>query len=344
MKKRWNILSFRVGISLFLKGLLIAAILIRLYMAADRGGAVKILEVYGYGFVFLLLGIFDYFLLVRPFGKMRSMENCLVQNPKDFLQQQSMPYTYNEDGRKVERALCDLIDDMVQLNSEMKQSEFLALQNQINPHFLYNTLDGIRSDAMKVKAYHIADLIEALSSFFAYTISNMDQYATIYEEMEHVKEYYYIQKYRFKDKLNMEFDNSEGAALREFYMPRLVLQPLVENAISHGMEVKKNAVTISISFLETGKDITIHVRDDGVGMDEAALTGLNRRLDELTGEQEESRKKRGGVALVNVNKRIKMLAGKEYGMHVYSVENEGTDVMVRLPKIVGEDINEEGVS
>ncbi len=246
--------------------------------------------------------------------------------------------------REIQACLRRLETDREASYDIAKSTGYMALQNQINPHFLYNTLDAIRGDALKAGAEQVADLIEYLSSFFSYTISNMEHYATVYEELEHVREYYYIQKYRFKDRLELTIDNLEEVDIRGIYVPRLILQPLVENAISHGLEIRKKQGSVRISLSETENDIEIHVADDGIGMDSESLLRLNEKLNTSVPEHTEGLKKRGGIALANVNSRIKMLCGREYGLHIYSAKDVGTDVVVRLPKTDGEKVNEIRIS
>ena len=118
-----------------------------------------------------------------------------------------------------------------------KQAEYLALQNQINPHFLYNALEAIRSDALLADCEDIAETTEALATFFRYTISNVQEYVTFSDELDNAENYFTIQRCRFGDKLDMELE-MENEDLLEARMPKLILQPLVENAVVHGLEGK----------------------------------------------------------------------------------------------------------
>ena len=127
-----------------------------------------------------------------------------------------------------------------------KQAEYLALQNQINPHFLYNALEAIRSDALLADCEDIAETTEALATFFRYTISNVQEYVTFSDELDNAENYFTIQRCRFGDKLDMELE-MENEDLLEARMPKLILQPLVENAVVHGLEGKIGKGTVHIS-------------------------------------------------------------------------------------------------
>ena len=126
-----------------------------------------------------------------------------------------------------------------------KQAEYLALQNQINPHFLYNALEAIRTDALLANCPDIAETTEALATFFRYTISNVQEYVTFSDELDNAENYFTIQRCRFGDKISLELE-LENERLLEVRMPKLILQPLVENAVSHGLEGKLGHGTVRI--------------------------------------------------------------------------------------------------
>ena len=253
------------------------------------------------------------------------------------------PYALSCANDKVLQKFKSMLNQRELMELSVQQSQYLALQNQINPHFLYNTLDAIRADAIIAGENHIADTIEALSTFFAYTISNMDQLATLYEELDHVRDYFYIQKYRFEERLELEIrDFRDVEDLNEFYVPRLTLQPLVENAIYHGLEGRGKCGTVTISFEQTVEHLIIHVMDDGLGMNEDVLNRLNSQLRYMDGRNKQEHK-HGGIALGNVNSRIKLLFGEDYGLRLYSVAGHGTDVRVLLPKVTKDTVYEKRI-
>lgn len=220
---------------------------------------------------------------------------------------------------------------MMDLNK--RQAQYLALQNQINPHFLYNTLESIRGEALIAGLDSVADMTEALAKFFRYTITKVENLVSVEEELDNCETYFGIQKYRFGDRLNLhvEYDESEYEKIMNCRIPKLTLQPILENSIIHGTELKLEAGNICIHFECTQDRLVIRISDDGVGMDEETLEKLNRKLgrahDSLGTEDE----KKGGIALANVNNRIHLIFGDEYGMHVYSVPENGTDVEISIP-------------
>ncbi|MBA4698357.1 MAG: histidine kinase [Ruminococcus sp.] len=220
------------------------------------------------------------------------------------------------------------------LNLSKKQAQYLALQNQINPHFLYNTLEGIRSEALCSDMDRVANMAEALATFFRYTISNIDKMVTLEDELANVENYYIIQKYRFGEKLQLKIEYGDDLSVLSFKLPKLILQPIVENAVYHGIENKLGQGTLKIQVNYTAKRLLIKISDDGMGIEKETLEELNTKL--LTNSLEditESKQKKGGIAILNVNNRIKLLYGEEYGIFIQSLRNVGTDVQIVLPVI-----------
>lgn len=223
------------------------------------------------------------------------------------------------------------------LDLSQKQAQYLALQNQINPHFLYNTLECIRSEAVCEGNESVAIMTETLSTFFRYTISNIDKLVTIEDELSNIDNYYRIQHYRFGDKLNLNivYDTESDINILGLFMPKLIMQPLVENAIYHGLEPKIGKGMLEIKILCNNDYLIIHIIDDGLGMKKEQVDALNRRLlKNILYSSENPSKKKGGIAITNVNNRIKLLFGERYGIHIHSTENVGTDVEITLPVIL----------
>lgn len=224
--------------------------------------------------------------------------------------------------------------EMMDLNK--RQAQYLALQNQINPHFLYNTLESIRGEALIAGMDNIADMTEALAKFFRYTITKVENLVSVEEELDNCETYFLIQKYRFGSRLKLHilYEEENRESIMNCRLPKLTLQPILENSIIHGTELKIGTGNLTIQFEQTDRRLIIRISDDGVGMDVQTLANLNRQLGgggkALTDSQEE---KQGGIALVNVNNRIHLLFGEEYGMHVYSIQGKGTDVEVTLPVV-----------
>lgn len=212
---------------------------------------------------------------------------------------------------------------------QQKQAEYLALQNQINPHFLYNAFEAIRADAMLAGCTEIAETTEALATFFRYTISNVKEYVTFSDELDNAENYFTIQRCRFEDKLSLEVE-IEDETLLGARMPKLIVQPLVENAVSHGLEGKLGHGTVLIAVDSSDSTLFLRVKDDGVGMPAEQVERLNAQFEEtdiptMQGAQ------RGGIALRNVNSRIRLMFGDQYGLHIFSAVGVGTECCVTLP-------------
>lgn len=231
------------------------------------------------------------------------------------------------------------MESMRNLDLSKRQAQYRALQNQINPHFLYNTLEGIRSEALIAGLDNLADMTEALATFFRYTISKAENLVTVEEELDNCRTYFKIQQYRFGSRLRMDIrvDPEDERELLECLIPKLTLQPILENSIIHGIELKLGEGHIQIDVSRSQRRLLISVRDDGVGMGPEVLRQLNEKLGSKEEELRDiTHEERGGIALTNVNNRIHLIFGEEYGMHVYSVEGEETTVALTIPVITEE--------
>lgn len=216
-----------------------------------------------------------------------------------------------------------------------KQAELTALQSQINPHFLCNTLESIRGQAMLDDNIEIAKMVEALASFFRYSISRKGNFVTLRDELANVKNYMMIQRYRFNNRFSLEiFIDEEDEEAYDYLIPKLILQPVVENALFHGLEEILEGGRVIIEVIVTESSLILTVSDNGKGMDNKTLMELNERIKSsnyrIAATQENSGHHKG-IALPNIHKRIQLLFGKEYGINVYSTLNQGTDVEITLP-------------
>lgn len=229
----------------------------------------------------------------------------------------------------------EIIDTKELMEGTKKHAEYLALQNQINPHFLYNTLEGIRSEALIEGVESIANMTETLETFFRYTISDMDKLATLEEEIANVENYYKIQRFRFGEKINfmIEYPEEDAPEIFQAKIPKLTLQPIVENAVFHGIEPKMGRGLVTLKVLNTPQRLLITIADNGVGMEEEQVHQLNDKLRGASLTYIKKDKNTGGIALLNVNNRIKLLFGDEYGIYMYSKAGAGTDVEITLPLI-----------
>lgn len=272
--------------------------------------------------------------VVRPYRQTQMMMERILDGyilpDSSFFGKTLLTPTMEKEIQRLEQFLKS--PEMIDLNK--RQAQYLALQNQINPHFLYNTLESIRGEALIAGMDNIADMTEALAKFFRYTITKVENLVSVEEELDNCETYFLIQKYRFGSRLQLHilYEEEGKENIMNCKIPKLTLQPILENSIIHGTELKIGTGNLTIQFEQTDRRLIIRISDDGVGMDESTLAKLNRQLgrggNAFTDNREE---KKGGIALVNVNNRIHLLFGEEYGMHVYSIRGKGTDVEVTLP-------------
>lgn len=224
-----------------------------------------------------------------------------------------------------------IIEEM-QMDAVKSQMEYLMLQSQINPHFLYNTLDSIRSEALKNKQVVIAEMIERLSKFFRYCISSRGDFVRLSEELNHINDYFYIQKFRFEDRIEL-YTRIEDNDLLNYYIPKMTLQPIVENSISHGLEKKLEPGVIHLNIKSSEKKLYITLSDNGVGMSKKQLYELNEKINTFSLAEVQKGTRKSGIALTNVNARIHLCYGNDYGLRIRSVEGEGTQIEITVPLV-----------
>ena len=242
-------------------------------------------------------------------------------------------FELNLEHDEMMRKMHDNIEQKELIELYKSQAKYLALQNQINPHFLYNTLEGIRSEALIGGLPAVGEMAEVLAKFFRYTISNVQSMVTVEDEISNVEHYCQIQKFRFGDKVSLRFFFEEGEEkrIKNCFMPKLILQPTVENAITHGIEPHLGNCTVTIRMQIISERLHIMVSDNGVGMKEDDLHKLNEKLRKIQLDEVENPEHPGGIGMVNVNNRIKLLFGEDFGIRFYSTEYMGTDVEITLP-------------
>ncbi|MBB6733984.1 sensor histidine kinase [Cohnella zeiphila] len=204
-------------------------------------------------------------------------------------------------------------------------AELRALQAQINPHFLYNTLDIIKWTALIQKANNAAEMVSLLSRLLRISIGKGEETVTVEEEIEHVQCYLGIQKFRFN--FHIETDVEMDEEVRRLRTPKLILQPIVENAILHAFADRETGGRIVITCAkEPGGGILFVVADNGIGMDPELAGSL------LT-EEAADKQKTGGIGLANVDERIKLICGQAYGIRIDTEPGAGTRIRIRLPRM-----------
>ncbi len=212
-----------------------------------------------------------------------------------------------------------------------KYAELSALQSQINPHFLYNTLDCIQGIGYSYNSKEIVTITSSLSKIMRYSIKSSDR-VSISNELECVKNYMSIIAIRFSGKYTYEFEISPE--ILDLEIIKLILQPIVENAVYHGLERRSGDGCIKIrGFLKDGKLIQLEVQDNGRGMTGQELEALNHFLDTTPTQSFLVGNEKRSIGLININKRIKEVYGYEYGIKIFSLKDEGTTVTIEFPLV-----------
>ena len=203
-----------------------------------------------------------------------------------------------------------------------KSTELMALQNQINPHYLFNTLESIRMNLVIKGDRKTANIVEVFSESFRNNLYGHGDYVGIREEMDFVRKYLHIQKYRYGDKISYAIHVEKG--LEDHPIPRFILQPLIENAIYHGLELKEGQGKLEIDISRKEDNICIAITDDGVGMDEETINYIYSVSETGSGEG-------GFSAMANIMQRLKLMFGERYKLLIESKKGNYTKVYVLLP-------------
>jgi len=281
------------------------------------------------GLVYIVLAIMTSFYLSRKMSQpLKQLQGYMKEVEKGNFDIQVPVPTTIEIGR-LARAFNMMVGRIKELMSQVvrdqelkRKSEISALQAQITPHFLYNTLDSIIWMAEGKKFQEVVLMTSSLAKLFRASISKGEELVSIETELEHITNYLTIQKMRYKNKLDYQIDISDS--VKQYKTIKIILQPIVENAIYHGIKMKRGAGLITVTSEETESDIIIIIADNGQGMDEEKLaTILNP-----------SREGSSGVGVGNVDGRLKLYFGAQYGLQYQSTLGVGTTVQVRFPKCV----------
>jgi len=220
----------------------------------------------------------------------------------------------------------DLIERNVQEEKLKRKAELTALQAQINPHFLYNTLESMNWFAVRKKELEISDVLTNLGKFFRISLSNGSPFIPVRQEIEHVRSYLNIQKFRYSNRFESEFE--AAAEAMELYIPKLILQPIVENSLLHAFKNQEGKGTVRIVIALAGAQLRISIEDDGCGLRPEQQTALREALN---GSKLNEPVK--GYGLRNVHDRIQLSFGAQYGVTLESTVGEGTVIHLLLPQI-----------
>ncbi len=203
----------------------------------------------------------------------------------------------------------------------LRKTELKALQAQINPHFLYNTLDSIAWMCEQGRNADAVKMVHALARLFRISISRGHELIPIAKEIEHAESYLQIQMYRYKNQFTYTFDVDPDCL--GYYCNKITLQPIIENSINHGLELMVEEGRIDVCVRQDGDDIVFSVQDNGVGMSEEQIEAI----------MQHGPTDRTGIGIKNVNDRLKIYFGRNYGLHITSEPDVGTCVEIRMPKI-----------
>ena len=214
-----------------------------------------------------------------------------------------------------------LMEEVRQEEISLRKTELKALQAQINPHFLYNTLDAIAWMCEAGRNEDAVEMVNALARLFRISISRGHELIPIEKELQHAQSYLHIQNFRYKNQFRYQFDVDE--ACLSYYCNKITLQPIIENAIYHGMDRMVDEGMIRISIHQSEDKIIFTVEDNGVGMTEEQCEEVLKK----------ERSDRAGIGIKNVNDRIKIYFGEEYGLTIKSELDEGTCVTIMMPKV-----------
>lgn len=292
---------------------------------------------------FIVIIMIHYLLVIRP---IRNIESVLcAQKDEEYITKRLKRL---ERGTGLERVFYKIYREQHknverEYRSELlrQEAQLMALQSQMNPHFLFNTLECIRGYAVMHKITDVANMTEALAKMSRRMTASSSKIVALKQEIQLVENYMTIQRFRFRNKftLNTKIDDK---TLYDHYVLNLLLQPIVENAVVHGVKGKKGEFAIHINAYKTEKRLIIRIQDNGCGISAVKLAKLNQKLNRKNMlEQIKESNDQIGIALPNINQRIKLYMGEEYGLHIMSTEAVGTTVEIILPLLHQEEIGYE---
>lgn len=218
--------------------------------------------------------------------------------------------------------LKELVEKLISEERLRSSTELDMLQYQINPHFLYNTLSSIRFSALASGDTKTAEMIQVLSRLLKRSLGSAGKLVPLKYELLNIKDYIYIQQMQYNKNISVEFDIDEE--LMEYMMPNLLIQPIIENALFHGLDRNMDNPSLAISARIVDNDVVFYVRDNGKGMSE-------EKIREIYEEKDSIQKGFNNIGIKNVNMRLKLNFGESYGLNIESCPGEGTNVEVKLP-------------
>lgn len=300
----------------------------------------KLLVVFIVAFILFILSIINSYISSKITNPIKELEKSVKKIEEGDLNAEvprDGSYEIRHLGESIQnmsRQIRKLMDDIVAEHESKRKSEFDTLQSQINPHFLYNTLDIIVWMIENEKQGDAVRAVTALARFFRISLSRGKSIITVADELEHVRNYLMIQHMRYKNKFTYSIEADEEVL--ELASLKLILQPLVENAIYHGMEFMDGDGEICIRAWRQNSELFLSVEDNGLGMTEEQV----KRLFEDT--EHVSSRRGSGIGVKNVNERIRLYFGSGYGLMIESEPDEGTKVTAHLPAVSYEQVRKGG--
>lgn len=288
--------------------------------------------------ILILINMFVSAKITNPIIDLEQKVKRLEDGVKDVEFSSSGSYEIVHLGQVIQsmvKQLHKLMDNIVIEQEAKRKSELNALQAQINPHFLYNTLDSIIWMIENENYQGAIEMVSALARLFRISLSKGRNIITLKDELEHAENYLKIQSIRYKNKFVYKFDIQDG--ILDMMSIKLIIQPLIENAIYHGVEYMDGDGVILIKAYTEDGDLYIDVTDNGLGMEQDDADKL------LESSTTIKSKKGSGSGLKNVNARIKLYCGIDYGLLIFSEPDEGTTIRIHMPCIDYTDIQDRGV-
>lgn len=231
---------------------------------------------------------------------------------------------------KMSENIKNLIDTVYKEQIAMKQSEINALQAQVNPHFLYNTLESINWKAKIHGADEVSEMISAFSYIIEANLNRTNEkFIPVYKEIEYIESYKFLIQKRFGQKIKFNLSVDEDTLNN--ILPKLLIQPIIENTIYHGLEMKKGGGTVDIIIKKNNNQLFITVADDGLGIEKSKLLSLVEDMNDENFLDRENFLDNSKIGVINVHRRIKLLYGSDYGLKIESQEGKGTVVTIKVP-------------
>lgn len=255
--------------------------------------------------------------MIKQISKAEIKDSEELIHQTRFNEVRQLSESYNRQMTRINH----LMDQIKVEQVELRKSEMNVLQAQINPHFLYNTLDSILWMAESGETKETSEMVAALGKLLRISLSQGENLIPLRKELEHAENYLTIQKFRYKDQFTYSIEVEEH--LLDYLTVKIIIQPFLENALYHGIEYMVDQGHICIRVYDKNENICIEIKDDGVGMSPEKLAHIQKLKDS----------NETGIGIRNVHQRIQVYFGKEYGVNIESELDEGTTILIRIPKI-----------